>query len=56
MILGSWKTERMMRRYAADIDQTLRAAAEAISGSEAQSSVQNSDSRISGNSRTRLTS
>jgi integrase len=32
--LGGWKTERMMRRYAAVTDQTLRAAAEAVSGSE----------------------
>jgi len=31
--LGGWKTERMMRRYAAVTDQTLRAAAEAVSGS-----------------------
>lgn len=30
--LGGWKTERMMRRYAAVTDQTLRAAAEAVSG------------------------
>jgi integrase len=30
--LGGWKTERMMRRYAAVTDATLRAAAEAISG------------------------
>jgi integrase len=34
MALGGWKTERMMRRYAAVTDMTLRAAAEAISGSE----------------------
>jgi hypothetical protein len=32
--LGGWKTERMMRRYAAITDQTLRAAAEAVSGNE----------------------
>jgi hypothetical protein len=32
--LGGWKTEGMMRRYAAVTDQTLRAAAEAVSGSE----------------------
>jgi integrase len=32
--LGGWKTERMMRRYAAVTDETLRAAAEAVSGSE----------------------
>ena len=30
--LGGWKTERMMRRYAAVTDKTLRAAAEAVSG------------------------
>src|SRR5262249_42633203 len=30
--LGGWKTERMMRRYAAVTDRTLRAAAEAVSG------------------------
>lgn len=35
MALGGWKTERMMRRYAAVTDQTLRAAAEAVSGNEA---------------------
>ena len=34
MALGGWKTERMMRRYAAVTDQTLRAAAEAVSGQE----------------------
>jgi hypothetical protein len=34
MTLGGWKTERMMRRYAAVTDETLRAAAEAVSGSE----------------------
>jgi integrase len=33
MALGGWKTERMMRRYAAVTDFTLRAAAEAVSGS-----------------------
>jgi hypothetical protein len=32
--LGGWKTERMMRRYAAVTDATLRAAAEAVSGNE----------------------
>jgi integrase len=36
MALGGWKTERMMRRYAAVTDATLRAAAEAVSGSEFQ--------------------
>jgi integrase len=35
MQLGGWKTEKMMRRYAAVTDQTLRAAAEAVSGSPA---------------------
>ena len=34
MALGGWKTERMTRRYAAVTDQTLRAAAEAVTGSE----------------------
>jgi integrase len=33
MQLGGWKTEKMMRRYAAVTDLTLRAAAEAVSGS-----------------------
>jgi integrase len=32
MQLGGWKTEKMMRRYAVVTDQTLRAAAEAVSG------------------------
>ena len=32
MALGGWKTERMMRRYAAVTDATLRDAAEAVSG------------------------
>ena len=46
MALGGWKTERMMRRYAAVTDQTLRAAAEAVSvaasrGSSALRSRQN---------------
>jgi integrase len=34
MALGGWKTERMMRRYAAVTDQTLRAAAEAVAKCE----------------------
>jgi integrase len=34
MALGGWKTERMMRRYAAVTDATLRAAAEAVAGNE----------------------
>jgi hypothetical protein len=34
MELGGWKTEKMMRRYAAGTNPTLRAAAEAVSGSE----------------------
>jgi len=34
MALGGWKTERMMRRYAAVTDKTLRAAADAVSGVE----------------------
>jgi len=32
MALGGWKSEAMMRRYAAVTDDTLRAAAEAVSG------------------------
>ena len=35
MQLGGWKTERMMRRYAAVTDTTLRRAAEAVSGNGA---------------------
>jgi integrase len=31
MALGGWKSERMMRRYAAVTDETLRRAAEAVS-------------------------
>jgi hypothetical protein len=34
--LGGWKTERMMRRYAAVTDQTLRAAAEAVNGNRVE--------------------
>jgi integrase len=34
MALDGWKTEAIMRRYAAVTDQTLRAAAEAVSGNE----------------------
>jgi integrase len=34
MALGGWKSEAMMRRYAAITDATLRAAAEAVSGVE----------------------
>ena len=34
MALGGWKSEAMMRRYAAVTDQTLRAAAEAVSDAE----------------------
>ena len=34
MTLGGWKSGRMIRRYAAVTDQTLRAAAEAASGHE----------------------
>ena len=40
VVLGGWKTERMMRRYAAAVtDQTLRAAAEAVSGAESHSKI-----------------
>jgi integrase len=35
MALGGWKTERMMRRYAAVTDPTLRSAAEAVSATDA---------------------
>ena len=35
MALGGWKTERMMRRYAAVTDETLRRAAEAVAGQSA---------------------
>jgi integrase len=38
MALGGWKTERMMRRYAAVTDDTLRRAAEAVAGNEVLSS------------------
>jgi integrase len=34
MALGGWKTERMMHRYAAVTDETLRRAAEAVAGNE----------------------
>lgn len=34
MQLPGWKTERMMRRYAAMTDETLRAAADAVAGGE----------------------
>jgi hypothetical protein len=34
MALGGWKSGRMMRRCAVVTDQTLRAAAEAVSGHE----------------------
>ena len=34
MALGGWKSEAMMRRYAAVTDSTLRAAAEAVAGNE----------------------
>lgn len=34
MQLGEWKTERMMRRYAAVTDASLRKAAEAVAGNE----------------------
>ena len=36
MALGGWKSEKMMRRYAAVTDQTLRRAAEAVSGNGPQ--------------------
>jgi integrase len=43
--LGGWKSEKMMRRYAAVTDATLRAAAEAVAGNEAWQSSQKSASR-----------
>jgi integrase len=39
MALGGWKSEAMMRRYAAVTDATLRRAAEAVSGAESQALV-----------------
>jgi site-specific recombinase XerD len=33
--LGGWKTAKMMQRYAAVTDATLRAAAEAVAGNQA---------------------
>jgi len=39
--LGGWKTERMMKRYAAVTDHTLRAAAEAVSGAEPAAPAKN---------------
>ena len=39
MALGRWKPERMMRRYAAVTDKTLRAAAEAVAGNVAGGSA-----------------
>jgi hypothetical protein len=34
MALAGWKTERMMRWYAVEMDQMLRATAKVVSGSE----------------------
>jgi hypothetical protein len=42
MALGGWKTERMMRRYAAVTDETLRRAAEAVAGNEPWQQTRNS--------------
>lgn len=39
MVLGGWKTERMTRRYPAVTDQTLRAAAEAVSGRDSEPEI-----------------
>jgi len=36
MALGGWKTERMVRRYAAVTAKTLRAAADAVSGNQVE--------------------
>ena len=41
MQLGGWKTEKMMRRYAAVTDATLRQAAEAVSGNRPWQPVAN---------------
>ncbi len=42
MALGGWKSEKMMRRYAAVTDETLRRAAEAVSGNEQWQRASNS--------------
>ncbi len=39
MALGGWKSEAMMRRYAAVTDQTLRRAAEAVSGTHRHEAI-----------------
>jgi hypothetical protein len=44
MALGGWKSGRM-RRYAAVTDQTLRAAAEAVSGHESSFTARRRDNR-----------
>lgn len=46
MALGGWKSEAMMRRYAAVTDQTLHAAAEAGAGSEPVPPVPNAGSGV----------
>ena len=46
MALGGWKTERMMRRYAAVTDKTLRDAAEAVSGNGGWQPVANRASAL----------
>jgi hypothetical protein len=45
MALGGWKSGQMMRRYAAVTDQTLRAAAEAVSGHELVTPRKRGDNR-----------
>jgi integrase len=47
MALGGWKTERMMRRYTAVTDRTLRATAEAVSGNRQCQQTGNSSSLLS---------
>jgi integrase len=49
MALGGWRTEKMMRRYAAVTDQTLRAAAEAVSGFELSPSLTSGSRTAGGN-------
>ena len=46
MALGGWKTERMMLRYAAVTEQTLRGAAEALSGAGSARNRLEAQSRV----------
>jgi integrase len=54
MALGGWKTERMMRRYAAVTDATLRAAAEAVSGGAVSLQLRTQDSGLRSGSPPRI--